>query len=75
MKCQIPLLPTFGLSMESILWMSPYQNAAKGGVTTVATGPGSANVVGGTFIVMKMMGHRVDDMVIKDNLCNEMCLW
>ncbi len=43
-------------------------NAAKGGVTTVATGPGSANVVGGTFIVMKMMGHRVDDMVIKDNL-------
>ncbi len=43
-------------------------NAAKGGVTCVATGPGSTNVVGGTFVVMKMLGHRVDDMVIKDRV-------
>lgn len=40
----------------------------RGGITTVATGPGSGNVVGGTFIVMKLHGHRVDDMVIKDPL-------
>lgn len=43
-------------------------NAAKGGVTTVATGPGSANVVGGTFAVIKTFGHRIDDMVINDRL-------
>jgi imidazolonepropionase-like amidohydrolase len=39
--------------------------AALGGVTTVGTGPGSANVLGGTFIVVKTAGNRVDDMVIK----------
>lgn len=41
---------------------------ASGGVTTVGTGPGSANIVGGTFAVMKLHGHRVDDMVINDRL-------
>lgn len=44
------------------------ENGAKGGVTTVATGPGSANVVGGTFVAMKLHGHRIDDMVINDRL-------
>lgn len=39
--------------------------AALGGVTTVGTGPGSANVLGGTFIVVKTRGNRVDEMVIK----------
>ncbi|MDR3138273.1 MAG: hypothetical protein LBT95_01225, partial [Treponema sp.] len=39
--------------------------AALGGVTTVGTGPGSANVLGGTFTVVKTAGNRVDDMVIK----------
>ncbi len=42
--------------------------ARKGGVTTVCTGPGSANVVGGTFVAMKLVGKRVDDMVIKSPL-------
>lgn len=41
-------------------------DAARGGITTVATGPGSGNVVGGTFLVMKMYGHRIDDMLVKD---------
>lgn len=40
--------------------------ALRGGVTTACTGPGSANVVGGTFVVMKLSGNRVDDMVIKN---------
>ena len=39
--------------------------ARKGGVTTVCTGPGSANVLGGTFIAVKTYGKRVDDAVIK----------
>ena len=40
--------------------------ALQGGVTTACTGPGSANVVGGTFSVIKLAGSRVDDMILKD---------
>lgn len=40
--------------------------ALRGGVTTACTGPGSANVLGGTFCAIKLHGHRVDDMIIKD---------
>lgn len=36
------------------------------GVTTAVTGPGSANVVGGTFLAVKLCGKRVDKMVVKD---------
>ena len=43
-------------------------NALKGGVTTAATGPGSANVIGGTFSVIKLAGERVDDMVMVETL-------
>ncbi len=42
-----------------------FQVAAAAGVTCVGTGPGSANVVGGTFAVIKTVGKRVDDMVVK----------
>ena len=40
--------------------------ALSGGVTTVGTGPGSANVLGGTFFAVKTKGVRVDDMVVKN---------
>lgn len=40
--------------------------AIQGGVTTACTGPGSANVVGGTFTVIKLYGNRVDNMILKD---------
>ena len=39
--------------------------ARKGGVTTCCTGPGSANVIGGTFVAIKTAGKRVDDMIVK----------
>jgi len=42
-----------------------FENAIRGGVTTAATGPGSANVIGGTFCAMKLHGECVDDMLIK----------
>lgn len=41
-------------------------NALRGGVTSACTGPGSANVVGGTFVAMKLAGNRVDNMIIRD---------
>ena len=40
--------------------------AVQGGVTTACTGPGSANVVGGTFAVIKLHGNRIDNMILKD---------
>lgn len=45
-----------------------FELALKGGVTTAASGPGSANVIGGTFCVLKLHGNRVDDMVINERL-------
>lgn len=42
-----------------------FLKAAMAGVTTVATGPGSTNPVGGVFTALKTCGRRVDDMVIK----------
>ena len=40
--------------------------AIRGGVTSACTGPGSANVVGGTFAAIKLAGKRVDKMIIKE---------
>jgi len=42
--------------------------AIQGGVTTACTGPGSANVVGGTFAAIKLSGKRVDNMIVKSPL-------
>ncbi len=42
-----------------------FEHARKGGVTTCCTGPGSANVIGGTFVAIKTAGKRVDDMIVK----------
>ena len=39
--------------------------ALRGGVTTACTGPGSANVVGGTFAIVKLAGKRVDRMILR----------
>ena len=43
-----------------------FPNAIRGGVTTACTGPGSANVIGGTFTAIKLVGNRVDNMIVKD---------
>ncbi len=41
------------------------REAREAGVTTLNVGPGSANVLGGTFCAIKPVGIRVDDMVVK----------
>lgn len=43
-----------------------FGEAISGGVTSACTGPGSANVVGGTFVAIKLVGKRVDNMIIKN---------
>lgn len=42
-----------------------FKEAREAGVTTVMTGPGSANVIGGQFAVIKTYGKRIDDMIVK----------
>lgn len=43
-----------------------FEEAREGGVTTVCTGPGSANVIGGIFSTIKTYGHRIDDMIVQE---------
>lgn len=43
-----------------------FRLAVEGGVTTAVTGPGSANVMGGTFCALKLHGTCVDEMIIRD---------
>src|SRR6056297_1956583 len=42
------------------------KEALENGVTTIMTGPGSANVVGGESIVIKTKGKTIDEMVLKN---------
>ncbi len=44
-----------------------FEEARNAGITSIATGPGSANIFGGTFIAIKTSkANRVEDLVIKD---------
>lgn len=42
------------------------RKALEGGITCVGTGPGSANIIGGTFVAIKTHGKRIDKMILKD---------
>jgi imidazolonepropionase-like amidohydrolase len=43
-----------------------FEEARESGVTTVVTGPGSANVIGGQFAALKTYGRRIEEMLIKE---------
>lgn len=55
--------------------------AREAGVTTVCTGPGSTNLIAGTFAAIKTAGRKVDEMIVKyplamkcavgENPCND----
>ena len=51
-----------------------FEEARGAGVTTVVTGPGSANPVGGQFAAVKTYGICVDDMIIKAPAAMKMAL-
>ena len=42
-----------------------FAEAAAAGVTCVCTGPGSSNVLGGTFAAIKTTGRRVEEMLVR----------
>jgi imidazolonepropionase-like amidohydrolase len=56
--------------MRTIDSFNPFEKAVNealtGGVTTACTGPGSANIIGGSFAAIKLFGKRVDNMIIKE---------
>ena len=65
--------------------IDPYSDdlldAVRGGITTACTGPGSTNLIGGTFAAIKTHGTRTTDMIVKyplamkcavgENPCND----
>lgn len=51
-----------------------FKEARNAGVTTVVTGPGSANPVGGQFAAVKTAGICIDDMIVKAPCAMKMAL-
>lgn len=51
-----------------------FKEALNAGVTTVCTGPGSANVIGGMFCVLKTYGKTIDDMLVVKESSMKMAL-
>lgn len=45
---------------------SGIKEALENGITTIMTGPGSANVIGGESMVIKTYGKTIDEMVLKN---------
>lgn len=43
-----------------------FVEARESGITTVVTGPGSANVLGGQFAAIKTFGRRIEEMILKE---------
>lgn len=53
-------------AIDAVNPMDPaFHDAIEAGITSVMTGPGSANVVGGQFVFMKTQGRCMDNMIIK----------
>lgn len=51
-----------------------FKEAYEAGITTVATGPGSSNIVCGQFAAIKTFGKRIDDMIIKEPIAMKLAL-
>ena len=42
-----------------------FDDAVRAGITSIMAGPGSSNVVGGQFAMVKTKGRRIDDLILK----------
>lgn len=69
-----PALP--GLrGIDALKWNDvTFDVAVRHGVTTVVTGPGSSNIIGGTFTAIKTAGKDPDSRVISQEICMKMAL-
>lgn len=60
-----PITPALSAA-DAVNPMDPaFKDAIRAGITSVMTGPGSSNIVGGQFIHIKTSGTVIDDMLIK----------
>ena len=50
------------------------QVARETGVTTVVSGPGESNLIGGTFVAFKTHGNTMEDMIIKEEIAFKVTL-
>lgn len=48
--------------------------AVRNGITTIVTGPGSSNIIGGTFIALKTAGTDLESRIINQEICMKMAL-
>ncbi|BES66502.1 amidohydrolase [Gottschalkiaceae bacterium SANA] len=56
-------------AIDGVNFLDPeFERAARGGITTVATGPGSANPIAGQFMALKTAGKTYGDRIIKSPL-------
>lgn len=64
-ECSDPVTP----EMQAIDGLNPFDpcfaEARAAGVTTVVTGPGSANVIGGQFAALRTAGGSVEEMLLR----------
>lgn len=51
-----------------------FPEAVDAGITTVVTGPGSANAISGQFLAMKTYGKRVDKMLLREPVAMKFAL-
>lgn len=51
-----------------------FSEAVAAGITSVVTGPGSANPIGGQLAAIKTYGHRIDDMILKAPVAIKMAM-
>lgn len=51
-----------------------FEEAREAGITTVITGPGSGNPIGGQLCAIKTYGRRIDDMVLREPVAMKMAL-
>lgn len=49
-----------------------FGDAREAGITTLVTGPGSANVIGGQFCALKTYGNSIEEMLLKEPVAMKM---
>ena len=62
-------------AIDAVDFDSPdFSEALKTGVTTLAVGPGSSNLIGGTFLAIKSAGKSAASRIMNEELCMKMAL-
>ena len=51
-----------------------FEEAVAAGITTVVTGPGSANAIGGQFCAIKTFGKNIDRMIVQEPVAMKFAL-